>query len=362
MNKSELLRLYSDSQACAESAGILYSTDEEVGIRRNRRGKGWSFIDADGHAITDRNLKEQLLKLAIPPAWRDVWICPGLNGHILATGLDDKGRKQYIYHPRWRAIRDTLNFYKLLNFGEHLPQIRRAIKKELSKEILLGQDQTLALMLWFLDNGYIRIGNDIYYEENESVGLATLSRDHVRLKTDVIILKFTGKSGQQQTVELQDRRTATLLKKLLKRPGDRIFVNEDGQPYTAEDCNAYLHQVADPNVSAKDFRTWGGTLAAFEHLKGQRQSDEKPEKVVVAAVDKAAKKLGNTRSVARSHYVHPHILEAYINDDFDDLYKSIKTKDRKELRKIENELLGLLEILFQKEFGLLESKSQVPTR
>lgn len=357
MKKTELLELYSDSKKCAEQIGLTYSSDNVPGITRIKKGKGWAFKDEQGIFISDARSKEDLLKLGIPPAWNNVWICPGLKGHIVATGIDDKGRKQYIYHQNWRTIRDLLNFYKLISFGDNLPAIRRTVKKQLKKDAALDREQVLSLMLWFLDNGYIRIGNEVYFEENESVGLATLGRDHVSISSDTVRLSFIGKSNQEHVIEMKNQNAAYLLKQLLKRPGDRVFVNEDGRPYNASDCNAYLHSIATDSISAKNFRTWGGTLAAFEYLKKNQQTDEKSEKVIIKAVDKAAEVLGNTRAVAKTHYVHPHILETYAKDDFSSLYKKIKRKNTRELTKGENELLAFLELLFKREFESLVTKN-----
>lgn len=356
LSHADILALYEDNIQCAEIAGLIYCSDTASGITRKRQGKGWRFLDDTGKAVTDEAIKQRIAQLAIPPAWQQVWINPSESGHILATGVDDKGRKQYIYHPKWRGVRDLLNFYRLLSFGSYLPLIRKEVEAQLKKSTL-DDTQVMAMMVWLLDNAYIRIGNETYFEENETVGLATLGREHLRIgKSGSFHLSFTGKSSQEQEIDLHDERMAELLTKLLRRPGERIFTREDGSPYTATPCNEYLRSLTHGEVSAKTFRTWGGTLATYEHLRANRSTEEKPEKVIIEAVDKSAEQLGNTRAVARSHYVHPHVLEIYLQGSFEDYYEQVKDTRKHGLTKAEAELLKLLELLFKKEFTLLQKK------
>lgn len=353
LSVEDINELYTDNQKCAETAGLFYSSDDLPGYERRRHGKGFRFFDDQHKALTDKKIREQIDKLVIPPAWQEVWICPDPDGHILATGVDDKGRKQYIYHPKWRKIRDLLNFYRLMMFGEQLPGIRKHVEKQLRRRTF-DREQALALMLWVLDNGYIRIGNDAYYEENDSVGLTTLTKKHVQVKGSVVSLAFIGKSHQEQTIELDDALVATLFRKLLALPGQRLFKISASETLDAEACNQYLRELASGDISAKNFRTWGGTLAAFKYLKSHLGSPRKNDQLVVKAVDKAAETLGNTRAVAKKHYVHPHILETFTRDTFGDYYKIIKKKRVAYLEPDEAELLAFLEVLFQKEFDLLQ--------
>lgn len=351
---AELQSLYSDAQRCAESIGLAYISDEQPGLGRKGSGRGFSFIDAEGRLITDKKLKVRIKDLVIPPAWKSVWICPSDKGHILATGIDDKGRKQYIYNPKWRTMRDLLNFYRLLSFGTKLPAIRGHIERQLNRRTL-DRDKTLAVMLWILDHAYIRVGSEMYYEQNESVGLSTLSPAHVVIERDDVTLAFKGKSSQEHGITFSDRRIAKLLKELQGRNSDWLFCI-GGDHIGAEDVNQLLQSLAGKEVHAKDFRTWGGTLAAFSYLKDQANSrtDKKPEKVVIEAVDQAAETLGNTRSVARAHYVHPHILQTYARDDFNAYYERLRPRRQRYMTEDESELLQFLELLFDREYKKLK--------
>lgn len=340
--------LYTNPQKCAQAAGLEYTSGEALGLTRRRAGKGWSFTDESGTKVSDE-VKERILELAIPPAWQQVWICPTDHGHILATGVDDKGRKQYIYHPKWRRMRDMLNFYRLLVFGEQLLKLRRYVAGQLTRDEL-DDSQIYALMAWLLDNAYLRIGNETYFEENETVGLATIARQHVALKPPHIALDFTGKSSQTHHIELEDQRVAELLAILCTRPSDRLFVRADGTPYTAAECNAFLHDFLGEYISAKSFRTWGGTVAAYSYLK-QHREDEGTKKRIIEAIDEAADTLGNTRAVAKAHYVHPHVLNLFLEENFTDYYQKIKKAKRAGLSKDEAEVLKLLELLVEDELA-----------
>ncbi|HET6924788.1 MAG TPA: hypothetical protein VFH39_03095, partial [Candidatus Saccharimonadales bacterium] len=273
---------------------------------------------------------------------------------------DDKGRKQYIYHPKWRTMRDLIKFYRMLIFGKALPDIRQDIERALGRS-KLDKPKLIGAMLWLLDNTYIRVGNEQYYEQNESVGLTTLTRQHVIVAGPVATLSFKGKSGKMQQITFEDQRIAKVLEELRKRPGERLFsYREGGTDHMLEpnDINRYLHELTGVTVSAKDFRTWGGTLMAFNHLIEAERSKEttpKPEKVVIEAVDAAADVLGNTRSVARSSYVHPHILAAYGSRNFKHYYDTAaRCHKLPGLDKRETELLSFLEQLFEDEFDLLK--------
>lgn len=353
----ELHSLYQDTERCAESIGLIYVSDASPGLSRQRSGKGFSFIDASGRRITDANLKSRIKELAIPPAWKGVWICPKASGHILATGVDDKGRKQYIYNPKWRTMRDLLNFYRLLSFGARLPAIRQHIETQLNRRTL-DRDKVLAVMLWVLDHAYIRVGNETYYEQNESVGLSTLAREHVVISGDDVTLAFTGKSSQEHEITFSDRRIAKALAELQSQKSNWLFT-ANGEHIGADSVNELLQSLAGKEVHAKDFRTWGGTLAAFTHLKRevQNDTDKKPEKAVIEAIDQAADALGNTRTVAKSHYVHPHILQSYVKDDFATYYQRMKPRKRRYMSEDETELVRFLELLFEEEF----KKIKLPT-
>jgi DNA topoisomerase-1 len=356
----ELAQLYGDSKSCARLIGLNYVNGEKEGIQRVKRGKGFAYKDTADRIIADKKMKARIAELVIPPAWQEVWICPTENGHVLATGIDEKGRKQYIYHPRWRTMRDLIKFYRLIIFAKSLPKIRREIDKHLAKNPLSYQ-KVLAIMLWILDNAYIRVGNDIYFQANESVGLTTLTDKNVVIADSVVTLSFKGKSGKEQQITFESKPIATILDKLRQVKGARLFRYQDEsgawKDLDAESINSYLHELTGLQISAKDFRTWGGTLMAFMYLiEEDEASKKKPDKVIVGAVDQAAAILGNTRAVARSAYVHPDILNVYGTKDFSKYYtRAQKARKIPGLDKRESELLYFLEVLFEREFKLLKA-------
>ncbi|HET9174545.1 MAG TPA: hypothetical protein VFN56_04695 [Candidatus Saccharimonadales bacterium] len=353
-----LLDLYSDTKKCAELVGLRYMSDTEIGIVRRKQGQGYSYYKRNAR-VTDPALKQHIKDLVIPPAWQDVCICPSTNGHILATGYDEKGRKQYIYHPKWRTMRDLIKFYRMITFANVLPKIRRDIDHNLAKRTLC-QDKVMATMLWILDNAYIRIGNDTYFEENDSVGLTTLTDKNIVLAGPVITLTFKAKSGKQRTITFEHAAIAKTLSELQSVPGARLFRFQDTtnawQPIDAPLLNHYLHDLTHVPISAKDFRTWGGTLMAYMYLRKVQHAtpEKKPEKAVIAAVDQAAAILGNTRAVARSSYVHPDLLSAYVSQDFNKYYATAARQPKRAgLDKTETELFSVLQQLFSSEFAVL---------
>lgn len=357
----QLEDLYADTQTCARLVGLSYVDDTQPGYTRRGRGKGFSYLDSNNQVLADRELTARITSLVIPPAWREVWICPEPNGHVLATGIDEKGRKQYIYHPKWRTMRDLIKFYRMIIFAKALPDVRSTVEADLQGRGY-GREKILGTMLWLLDNTYIRVGNEQYYEQNESIGLTTLTDKNLVVAGSVTTLSFPAKSGKHQQITFDDRRIARILANLQQQRGSRLFrYAEGGEYHTVEpaDINAYLHDISGVHISAKDFRTWGGTLMAFNHLIETERLPEahtpKPEKVVIAAVDAAANVLGNTRAVARSSYVHPDILGAYGTRDFARYYAIAKrARTRKGLDKRETELAVFLEQLFEHEFDLLK--------
>jgi DNA topoisomerase-1 len=307
-----IVELYSDVQRCAESAGLVYIEGEPPGITRLRRGKGFSYRTADGTLITDAALKQGIAGLAIPPAWRKVWICPSPDGHLLATGEDDRGRKQYLYHPKWREIRDLLNAYRLIVVGERLPKIREHVERQLRRRTL-DRDRVLASMIRIIDSSGMRIGNEIYAEENDSFGLTTLNRRHVTVRGTTTQFDFPAKSGQRSHIEVRDAQVATVVGKLLDQRQRRLFTI-GGKAIDSNEVNDVLSSLSEEAVTAKDFRTWRGTLTAFAYLRSHQDAD--PESTALSAVDAAAEELHNTRAVARDHYVHPHLLSTFIDGSF----------------------------------------------
>ena len=305
-----------DPKAAARAAGLRYTLDDGPGISRRRAGRGWSYLDADGALIREAKQLERIRGSVIPPAWPDVWINPNPRGHIQATGRDARGRKQYRYHPRWRASRDETKFSRMVAFGTALPGIRESIAADLGRPGL-PREKTLAVVVRLLDESLIRVGNAEYARDNASYGLTTLRDKHVDVEGTTIHFTFRGKSGKLHEVDVRDRRVAGMLKRLQDLPGQHLFqyLDDDGTPQTidSDDVNAYLHQIAGEGFTAKDFRTWGGTVLAARSLRdlGPFASEAAMKTNIVAAVDAVAARLGNTRAVCRAAYIHPAVLLGY---------------------------------------------------
>jgi DNA topoisomerase-1 len=302
--------------AAAEAAGLTYVTDAEPGITRKRAGTGFAYYASDGTRIQARGDRKRLASLAIPPAWTAVWICPNPIGHIQATARDAKGRKQYRYHPQFRALRDESKFGRMLQFSEALPRLRELITADLALPGL-PRRKLLATLVRLLDRTLIRIGNDEYAKANQSYGLSTMRRKHVAVRGHTITFAFRGKSGVQHEVRVTDRRLATIVKQLHDLPGHELFkyLDADGKRQTieADDVNEYLRELTGQEVTAKDFRTWSGTMLAARALRemGPPASERQAKQNVNKALDQVARRLGNTRAVCRKYYVHPAIIAAY---------------------------------------------------
>ena len=287
-----------DPVETAVEAGLRYVSDEQPGIRRRKRGNGFSYEKSDGTPITDPKERERIAAIAIPPAWTDVWICPKPNGHILATGRDAKDRKQYRYHPTWREVRDSDKFDNLARFGEVLPSLRRQVDADL-RGPGLSRDKVLAVVVKLLDETLIRVGNEAYATDNDSFGLTTLKGKHVEVDGPTIEFEFGAKSGLQHASHLDDRQLARIVRACHELGGQDLFTYEDdGRPVdvTSSDVNAYLRELGGGDITAKDFRTWGGTAVATAALSlGEPPATKShADKAVLAAYDVAATVLGNT--------------------------------------------------------------------
>ena len=333
-----------DATISAEAAGLSYVSDARPGITRRRQGKGFSYRWPDGSLVSERE-RERIAALAIPPAWTDVWICPRPDGHIQATGRDDRGRKQYRYHPRWREVRDANKYESLAAFGRALPEVRARVDADLGRRGL-PEEKVLAAVVRLLDETLIRIGNDEYAEANESYGLTTLQDDHAEISGGTLALEFGGKSGTEFEVVVRDRRLARIAKQCQDLPGEDLFQYLDGDrvvDVTSTHVNAYLREVAGADRSAKDFRTWGGTVVAAETLVGLGTYDTKKEAEhnLLVAIDAAAERLGNTRAVCRSCYVHPRVPEAYVDGSLADAWRTARAAPR--LSRGEKTVLQVLE-------------------
>ena len=302
--------------AAAEAAGFRYVTDALPGISRKRVGKGFAYYGPDGTLIRDRAERRRLARLAIPPAWTEVWICPDPSGHIQATARDAKGRKQYRYHPRFRALRDESKFGRMLTFSEALPRLREQVEIDLGLPGL-PRRKLLATVVRLLDKTLIRVGNDEYARTNRSYGLTTLRRQHVEVSGYTLRFEFRGKSGILHSVQVADQRLARIVQQLQDLPGHQLFkyLDDEGkrQAIDSDDVNEYLRQVSRRDISAKDFRTWSGTMVAARALRdmGPPTSGRQARRNVNRALDQVAAHLRNTRAVCRKYYVHPAIIEAY---------------------------------------------------
>ena len=302
--------------ASARNAGLRYVTDRGAGIRRRMTSLGFEYLDRDGSPITDPPTLDRIRKLAVPPAWTDVWICPTPKGHSQATGRDAKGRKQYRYHPRWRAVRDETKFDRTIAFGEALPRIRSRADQDLAQPGL-SRTTVLATVVQLLERTLIRVGNDEYARANQSYGLTTLRDKHVKVNGSQVRFSFRGKSGKSHTISVQNRRLAAIVKRCRDLPGYELFqyVDGDGVPQVVDssDVNAYLRETAGDDFTAKDFRTWAGTVLTARALQTLEspESNAQAKRNIVQAIQAVAGILGNTVSVCRKCYIHPAILEAY---------------------------------------------------
>ena len=307
-----------DPREAARAAKLIYVSDRKPGITRQLNGDTWQFFRPDGSEITDEAEVTRIKKLAIPPAYTDVWICANPRGHLQAVGRDARGRKQYRYHPRWRAIRDEGKYGRMLVFGRVLPVIRNQVKHDLGLHGL-PKRKVIAALVALLEKTMMRVGNEEYAKQNGSFGLTTLRNRHARIKGGHVMLDFRGKHGVDHHIDLSDRRLARVVERCQDLPGQDLFQFEDdaGELHhaTSDDVNEYLHQVTGEEITAKDFRTWAATNLAAAALAGLEAFDSaaKAKKNLVAAVEHVAKQLGNTPAICRKCYIHPAVFEGYLD-------------------------------------------------
>ena len=332
----------------AEQAGLQYVSDERPGYSRRAKGKHFQYFDTEGKLIRDEQRLCRIKRLAIPPAWTNVWICPSPNGHVQATGRDARGRKQYRYHERWREVRDENKFERLAQFAKALPDIRRRVAQDF-KLPGLARRKVLATIVRLLERTFIRIGNEEYARENKSFGLTTLKNRHVKVRGAQVRFRFRGKSKRPHEVDVTDRRVAKVIAKCQDLPGQDLFQYVDGdgevQDITSQDVNEYLRQIAGEDFTAKDFRTWGGTVLAAMALSTQEdfQTKKQAKSNIKTAICAVAELLGNTPAVCRKCYVHPMIVEAYLNRTrIAGLNGSGKTLKQPDLRAAERAVLKFL--------------------
>lgn len=307
-----------DAVDAAKAAGLRYVTDDAPGLTRSRSGRGFSYRRADATLVHDRAELRRIRQLAVPPAWTAVWICANPLGHLQATGRDARGRKQYRYHERWREIRDSTKYGRMIDFAAALPKIRERTDTDLRRQGL-PREKVLATVVRLLEGTLIRVGNEEYAKENRSFGLTTMQNRHVDVSGGTIVFRFRGKSGVQHEVDVRDRRLAPVVRRCQELPGQDLFqyLDDDGSPrgIGSDDVNAYLKEIAGNDFTAKDFRTWAGTVLAVRALDELEdfESEAEAKRRVLTAVEIVAKRLGNTRAVCRKCYIHPAILDAYLD-------------------------------------------------
>lgn len=328
-----------EPEQLAKNIGLIYVTDEEKGLGRKRCGRGFYYVHPDGQRVRDPKILDRIRSLVIPPAWEEVWICLNPRGHIQATGRDDKGRKQYIYHERWSETANLVKFEGLGKFVQSLPRIRKVVSQQLTSP-QMDCEKLLALMVAILDRTGMRIGNEEYAEENGSFGLTTLRKNHLRVNGTKVEFRYRGKSGQKQLITLHDRGLIPLVKACHQTTGRFLFQYENEQgicPITSEEVNSYLQHIGGDYITAKDFRTWKGTVLAADKLYENREveDDRERKQITVSAVQEVANYLGNTPAVCRNYYIHPLLLDSFLDGQFQKISDSFQPRRLKWLSREE---------------------------
>jgi len=301
----------------AKAVGLRYITDETRGFRRQKNGRGFRYLDTEGKALRDPAHLARIKALAIPPAWTDIWICPLAHGHLQATGRDARGRKQHRYHQRWREVRDETKYLRMVAFARALPRIRRRVEKDL-KLPGLPKNKVLATVIKLLEVSLIRVGNEEYARENQSFGLTTLRNRHVEINGSKLYFEFRGKGGKEHEIEVQNPRLARIVKTCQDLPGQELFqyLDAEGQRQSvgSDDVNEYLREISGADFTAKDFRTWSGTLLAALSLRELERFDSQAQakKNLLRAIENVSQRLGNTPAICRKCYIHPAVINAYL--------------------------------------------------
>jgi DNA topoisomerase-1 len=339
-----------EPEESAREAGLRYVTDQSPGITRRRAGRGFTYTHPDGKRVRDPDTIARIKALAVPPAWTDVWICPDPRGHLQATGRDARGRKQYRYHLRWRSVRDATKYDRMVSFGLALPVIRERTERHVSSPGL-SRKKILAAVVRLLEATLIRVGNESYAKENRSFGLTTLQDRHAEVNGSTIEFRFRGKGGREHRVNVQDRRLAEIVKSSQELPGQQLlqFVDEDGQVQDigSGDVNDYLREITGQDFTAKDFRTWAGTVAAAWALEEFKSFDSEAQakRNIVQAIERVAERLGNTPTVCRQCYVHPALLDAYMDGSMLEALRRRGAEVSEELSGLDPEEAAVLALL-----------------
>ncbi len=344
-------RTHIDPVISAREAGLRYVSDESPGLGRRPSGQGFTYLGLDGKPLRDPEALRRIKSLVIPPAWSDVWICARADGHLQVTGRDARGRKQYRYHPRWRSVRDETKYGRMMVFGRALPGIRKRVESDLALPGL-PREKVLATIVRLLEVTLIRVGNEEYARTNHSFGLTTMYDRHVRAGRGVLTFDFKGKSGVKHEIDLADRRLARIVQRCRELPGQTLFqyLDHDGHRHDVDsaDVNEYLREVSGHDFTAKDFRTWAGTVLAAMALQEFEAFDSKAQakKNIVRAIESVAERLGNTPTVCRKCYVHPEIIESYLDGSMLETLKQkaedVLSDELASLRPEEAAVLGLL--------------------
>jgi DNA topoisomerase-1 len=318
LRRLRLARVATDPVESAKLAGLRYVNETGPGLRRRRAGRGFVYLDGEDRRVRDGATLHRIRSLVIPPAWTDVWICPSPHGHIQAVGRDARGRKQYRYHARWREVRDETKYTRMLAFARALPRIRAQVERDLGRP-RLSREKVLATVVRLLEATLIRVGNEEYARTNGSFGLTTLRDRHVDVDGAEVRFSFRGKGGKEHTVGVRDRRLARIMRHLQDLPGQELFQYVDAQgerrSIDSADVNAYLHEITGDDFTAKDFRTWAGTVLAALALAEVRTfaTTREAKRNIVRAIERVATRLGNTPAICRKCYVHPQVLQAYLD-------------------------------------------------
>jgi len=323
-----------DPKDAAESVGLRYVSDGRPGIRRKKVGAGFNYVRPDSSKLTGPDALKRIKALAIPPAWTDVWICPSPDGHIQATGRDAKGRKQYRYHARFREVRESTKYERVVAFADALPSIRETVREHMALRGL-PREKVLATVVHLLETTLIRVGNDDYARQNNSYGLTTLKNRHAAVEGNEVRFRFTGKGGKQWSLRVRDRRIAKIIKACQELPGQELlqYIDEQGncQDVTSTDVNEYLKAITGKDITAKDFRTWAGTVLAAMTLSELQSFDSaaQAKRNLRSAIEKVSARLGNTPTICRKCYIHPEVLNSYMDGN---LVLEIKSQVESELR------------------------------
>lgn len=347
---SRLAVVTAENKQTAKGAGLRYVSDESPGITRVKAGRKFSFVAPDGKVIKDEPTIGRINSLAIPPAYRDVWISPDANGHIQAVGRDARGRKQYRYHARWREVRDENKYDRILDFGKVLPRIRARTRRDLKKPGL-PREKVLAAVVQLMEKTLIRVGNDEYARTNDSYGLTTLGDKHAKVTSKGVHFEFRGKSGVSHEIQLDDPRLAKVVRDCQDLPGYELlqYVDEAGAVHDigSADVNEYLRDIAGDAFTAKDFRTWAGTILASQALQEVKRFDTEAEakRNIVAAIEKVAERLGNTKAVCRKCYIHPAVLNAYLDGDQVETLKQRAADMARSMNKLRPEESAVLALI-----------------